>query len=60
MDLLKITDDQEGFYLKNDNWAPIGDIEKDNLLYLIRTVANEDMIVLDEVSPDNRIKEALR
>ena len=34
MDLLKISDEQEGMYLKNDGWVPIRDIERDDLLAL--------------------------
>lgn len=59
MDLLKISDEQEGMYLKNDGWVPIRDIERDDLLALIRSVADNDDIKIEECNDSRPIKDPI-
>ena len=47
MDLLRINE-QEGQFLKNGVWIPICDIERDDLLELIRATASNDHVGLVE------------
>lgn len=59
MDLLKITENQEGMFLKNGAWVSIRDIEKDDLLALIRGVAENDDVCLDECNSNNPINDPI-
>lgn len=49
MELLKV-EDKRGYYLKNGSWADIKDIERDDLLALIKAAAEHDEVSLAEVS----------
>lgn len=59
MDLLKINENQEGMFLKNEAWVSIRDIEKDDLLALIRSVAENDDVCLIECDSSNPIKDPI-
>lgn len=56
MDLLKIDGNHDAYFNKNGDWAAIRDIERDDLLALIRSVAASDSIELDECTADNEIR----
>lgn len=56
MDLLKINENNDAFYNKNGEWASIRDIERDDLLSLIRAVADADSIELDECTKERDIR----
>lgn len=55
MDLLKINENRNAFYYKNGDWAAIRDIQRDDLLALIRAVADNDQINLDTCASDDDI-----
>jgi hypothetical protein len=56
MELLKIDEEQNGLFYKNGNWAAIRDIERDDLLALIKAVADNDNIELTPCSSEHDIK----
>lgn len=56
MDILKIDQDQKGYFIKNGEWVPIRDIERDDLLSLISAVADHEDIHMDECSDSIEIK----
>lgn len=58
MDLLRINK-QEGQFLKNGVWVPISEIERDDLLELIRATANNDHVGLVECNEDAPIKDPI-
>lgn len=58
MDLLRINE-QEGQFFKNDVWVPISDIERDDLLDLIKAAASSDHIGLVECNEDAPIKDPI-
>lgn len=58
MDLLRINE-QEGQFLKNGVWVPISDIERDDLLELIRATAINDHVGLAECNEDAPIKDPI-
>ncbi len=58
MDLLRINE-QEGQFLKNGVWIPICDIERDDLLELIRATASNDHAGLVECSGDTPIRDPI-
>lgn len=63
MKLMTIDEDGNAFYYKSGSQAPIRDIERDDLLDLIRAVAEHDDIELDactkERSINNPIEETI-
>ena len=58
MDLLRINE-QEGQFLKNGVWIPICDIERDDLLELIRATASNDHVGLAECNGDTPIRDPI-
>ena len=58
MDLLRINE-QEGQFYKNDVWVPISDIERDDLLDLIKAAANSDHVGLVDCNGDTPIKDPI-
>ena len=58
MDLLRINE-QEGQFLKNGVWIPICDIERDDLLELIRATASNDHVGLVECNGDTPIRDPI-
>ena len=42
MELLKIDDSGDAFFKKDDKWASVRDIKKDDLLALIKAVAENN------------------
>lgn len=59
MDLLRINDKQEGQFFKNGVWVPISDIERDDLLELIKAIANHDQVGLVECDESAPIKDPI-
>jgi len=55
MELLKIDDSGDAFFKKDDKWASVRDIEKDDLLALIKAVAENNTVTLDECTSDRNI-----
>ena len=55
MELLKIDDSNDAFFKKDDEWASVRDIEKDDLLALIKAVAENNTVTLDECTSDRNI-----
>ena len=58
MDLLRINE-QEGQFYKNDVWVPISDIERDDLLDLIKAAASNDHVGLVECIEIRIIKDPI-
>jgi hypothetical protein len=58
MDLLRINE-QEGQFLKNGVWIPICDIERDDLLELIRATASNDHVGLVECNGGTPIRDPI-
>ena len=56
MELLKIDAGKNGLFYKNGSWAAIRDIERDDLLSLIKAVADNDDVELTPCSPEHDIK----
>lgn len=56
MELLSIDDGKNGLFYKNGGWAAIRDIERDDLLSLIKAVADNDDIELTPCSSEHDIK----
>lgn len=56
MELLRIDDGKKGLFYKNGGWAAIRDIERDDLLSLIKAVADNDGVDLTPCSPEHDIK----
>lgn len=59
MDLMKISDTQEGLFYKKGSWVPVSDIERDDLLELIKLTANHDYVGLVECNEDAPIKDLI-
>lgn len=59
MDLLKISDTQEGLFYKNGTWVPISEIERDDLLELIKQTASHDHVGLVECNENAPIKDPI-
>ncbi len=59
MDLMKISDTQEGLFYKNGTWVPISEIERDDLLELIKLTASHDHIGLVECNENAPIKDPI-
>ena len=59
MDLLKISDTQEGLFYKNGTWVPVSEIERDDLLELIKLTANHDHVGLVECNESAPIKDPI-
>lgn len=55
MELLKIDDSGDAFFKKDDKWASVRDIEKDDLLALIKAVAENNTVTLDECTSGRNI-----
>lgn len=55
MRLLKIGDDHEAFFRKDEDWASVTAIERDDLVILIDAVAGENQIELDECTQERFI-----
>lgn len=55
MELLRIDEQHDAYYLKNHSWSLVRDIERDDLLYLIQMVAENDEIEMAECTSDNEI-----
>lgn len=55
MELLKIDDSGDAFFKKDDEWASVRDIEKDDLLALIKAAAENNTVTLDECTSDRNI-----
>ncbi len=55
MELLKINDSGDAFFKTDDKWASVRDIEKDDLLALIKAVAENNTVTLDECTSDRNI-----
>ena len=51
MKLLRINEQHQGFFLKNDDWVSMESIEKEDILYLIEAAAINE-IELDEPTED--------
>ena len=58
MDLLRINE-QEGQFFKNGAWVPISEIERDDLLGLIKAAANHDHVGLVECNESTPIKDPI-
>ena len=58
MDLLRINE-QGGQFFKKGVWVPISDIERDDLLDLIKATANHDVIGLAECNESSPIKDPI-
>lgn len=56
MELLKIDEEQNGLFYKDGSWAAIRDIERDDLLALIKAAADNDSAVLTPCSSEYDIK----
>lgn len=56
MELLKIDAEKNGLFYKNGSWAAIRDIERDDLLSLIKAVADNDGVELTSCSSEHDIK----
>ena len=56
MELLKIDDGRNAFFKKDDEWVSVRDIEQDDLLVLIKAVAENSTVILDECTSDRDIK----
>lgn len=59
MDLLRINDEQEGQFFKNGVWVPISDIDRDDLLELIKATANHDHVGLVKCDENAPIKDPI-
>ena len=55
MELLRINDSGDAFFKKDDEWASVRDIEKDDLLALIKAVAESNTVTLEECTSDRSI-----
>ena len=55
MELLRIDDEHKAFFKKQDKWVPIIDIEKDDILELVRNVASTEAIEIDECTEERFI-----
>jgi hypothetical protein len=56
MELLKIDASGDAFFNKDNEWASVRDIEQDDLLALIKAVAENSTVILDECTSDRDIK----
>ncbi len=56
MELLRIDDSHDAYYLKNGSWAAVRDIMRDDLLKLIQDIAESEEVLLAECTPDNEIR----
>lgn len=55
MELLRIDDKHKAFFKKDGNWVPVIDIEKDDILELVRNVASDEVIEIDECTEERFI-----
>lgn len=55
MELLRIDNEHKAFFKKRDKWIPIIDIEKEDILELVRDVASTETIEIDECTEEKYI-----
>lgn len=55
MELLRIDDEHKAFFKKENKWVPVIDIEKEDILELVRNVASNETVEIDECTEERFI-----